>query len=313
MLVVLPSLLPQAEVFDFVLFLVQVEELERFVGTPWKTLPMKMASKHFVSCFPWFRDFLDAKGLIGTILVSKKVLDDYDGIDGENSTSTKEFLKRYPSLVRYMEDSEDSTEGSDGGVRSGSVVVKNFVALHRELQAAFEKLGRSTSLRVDTIIEISPKLRKYYEPEIYHTILQNSAEILSPAFVAVVVQFARRGLDTKEQGKHSNSDQEVAEMENPLEMTLHEYRWGAHNPIGFRARDVEVISNFTLSPRGEQYTQENGEPYYCEYECVGDGNLFDKLEIMREKSKTTSLMQCLTPSVIWIGGQRRADIASRGP
>ena len=91
----------------------------------------------------------------------------------------------------------------------------------------------------------------------------------------------------------------------PLRITLHEYRWGAHNPIGFRARDIEVISTFFL----KQSTICTSNGNLTRYVSCGESNFYETLDALRKKAHSSSLMECLTPSVVWIGGQRRADIA----
>lgn len=265
----------------------------------------------FVTCYPLFREFLDVKGLISVMLSCSSVLKLYEcqESDSGGNSNTNEFLKRFSSLQRYMEDDSVTSKGTEG-----VQLVKSYVAFHESFKEAFVKVGRSISLRVDVIFEVAEHIGKYFQPEIFHYLLETSTEIIAPTLVAVVVQFACR--DSVKQQGHYDDVADILEIEDPketLELTLHEYRWGAHNPIGFRARDVEVISNFILSPRGTHFSRKNGERYWTHFECVSELNLYGKLDAMKKKSKTSSLMQCLTPSVILIGGQRRADIASLGP
>lgn len=265
----------------------------------------KHSRASFITSFPLFRDFLDCKSYCSVILSSKGIQSLYDDEEGGTaSSSAKEFVKRFPTVAAMIGKGPGKT---DGGMNNALCLVKNYISFHESCKSIFERVGQSISLRVDLIFEVSEYLERFFEWETYHYIVDNSATIVVPSLVSVVVQFARR----KVEAEMKDDSAEYMEPE-PLSLTLHEYRWGAHNPIGFRARDIEVITNFSLSSRGTKFYRQNGH-YWERYESVGDENLYDKLENMWKKSKSTSLMQCLTPSVIWVGGHRRVDIATRGP
>ena len=256
--------------------------------------------KQFVNLLPHIVANLDVRSLLSLMLCSRSTLSFF----GQKSNFLA-FKNRFSGANEIGEFEYEKKDSIDNGKR----LIRGLIQHYENYSAALTKVGGSKGLRIDSIIQVTPffeNVDKVENDEIFYDVLEHrKKDIEAPEFCFLVVKnyFQRENTERKEIDNGNELDIE------PLQLTLHEYQWGAHNPIGFRARDVEVISSFFLRPY-EKVSRFNNE-YFTRYISCGDLDFFKKLDELREKAATSSLMQCLTPSVIWIGGQRRQDL-SRG-
>jgi hypothetical protein len=257
----------------------------------------------FTKCFPLFNNYLDCHGLVSTMLVSKSIQHLYDSRVHSDATHYNAFCRRFTNIEVDKFESSNAT-----------TLVRDFVEFLRKTRSVLESVGATNSLRVDLLFELAPFFERHFEWEtlIYQLSRGLRGSIATPQFCILLAQYANRGKPKMSSSSSADSDSlGGSAAPDLLQLTVHEYRWGAQTPRGYRSRDVEVITEYHLSPCGPKVEAADGGEVYLDFECVsGEESIFDKLDRMRAaKKKGASLMQCLTPSVIWIGGQRRADVA----
>ena len=229
--------------------------------------------------------FLDLQDLLTVLRSSRSALNSL------SERGTYELLR-----LRYSHAQIDEYEPEPGAtLRNGLSLIRGLCAFYSVFEKSMLAIGSSKGLRIDTIFDNAEFFEEHCdETELYNYILERREEIVGPEWCHIVKDYcSRRG--QKEAALEAVTT--VGPEPEPLEITLHEYRWGAHNPIGFRARDVEIISTFFLKPSGSRYTS------------CGESDFYEKLDMLKEKARSSSLMECLTPTVVWLGGQRRADVA----
>ena len=239
---------------------------------------------------PMITPFLSIEDLVTVLSTSKGAL------RALSEQGTYEMLR-----ARFFNaEIEDFVMGDN--LTNGLSLIRGLSTFYRIYEKALCSIGSSKGLRIDTIFENAEFFEKVCdETEIFNFVLEKKKrEIVSPEFCQIVVKnYCRRG-------EQEATDILSGECEiEPLQITLHEYRWGAHNPIGFRARDVEIISTFFL----KQGAACPSTGHFIRYTSCGESDFYEKLDALRKKARNSSLMECLTPSVVWIGGQRRADVA----